>query len=464
MLFTPQNRVLTGGVFRVPKEARASAHASMAHPVLAELWRGGTFSLSALAVEPVDALVFLLGDAPLPSPGENDYAVNVTKSGIAIAAKDEKALKAGFMMLIDAMRPEKDGAVVDAQTFAEKPLIPIRMAHICVFPDTKLWEIHKTIRLCGALKYTHVILEFWGMFRYESLAALSWAHAFTKKDLAPLVEEARGMGMEVVPMFNHFGHASQSRVMHGKHVVLDNDPRYAYLFDASGWCWRIGDKDVRALLRSMREELIDLCGDSGYFHIGCDEAYGYVYDERGMETFCEYISEVNADIRSHGRRTILWADMMLAHHAAYDAGNRYETNLKDEETEARILAALPKDVIAADWQYNVSKYPVETALTLKNAGFDVMLCPWDRSGEALDACLGTVKKNGLYGLIHTTWHTLSRGTPYLAFAAMGCFTDERRGPWTGVACEEAALLRKVYAVGGDYEKAGWAKREIEVSV
>ena len=61
--------------------------------------------------------------------------------------------------------------------------------------------------------------------------------------------------------------------MHGKHVVLDQDSSLQSYFSDEGWRWDIKKPKVRKLLRSIREELMELCGDSGYFHIGCDESY-----------------------------------------------------------------------------------------------------------------------------------------------------------------------------------------------
>ena len=61
--------------------------------------------------------------------------------------------------------------------------------------------------------------------------------------------------------------------MHGKHVVLNRAPQYAYLFDETGWTWSIGTPEVTGLQRKMRGELAALCGKGDYFHIGCDEIF-----------------------------------------------------------------------------------------------------------------------------------------------------------------------------------------------
>ena len=68
------------------------------------------------------------------------------------------------------------------------------------------------------------------MLKMDCLAELAWPFAHTKEEIRPLIEEARALGMEVIPMFNHLGHASANREMYGKHVVLDQNPKLEYLF------------------------------------------------------------------------------------------------------------------------------------------------------------------------------------------------------------------------------------------
>jgi hypothetical protein len=49
--------------------------------------------------------------------------------------------------------------------------------------------------------------------------------------------------------------------MHGKHVVLDQNPTLQTYFSEDGWCWDIRKPKVRELFRKIRSELIELCGD-----------------------------------------------------------------------------------------------------------------------------------------------------------------------------------------------------------
>ncbi len=337
------------------------------------------------------------------------------------------------------------------------------MVHFCVFPETGLFELRRFLRLCGVLKYTHVVLEFWGMLRFECLPELGWPQAYAKDEIRPLVQEARDLGLEIIPMFNHWGHASASRVMHGKHVVLDQDPGLQPYFSDDGWTWQIGKPEVRALLRAVRGELSELCGPGRYFHLGCDEPYGFDLTERSAPEVTGYLNGIAQELKKDGRRAIVWGDMLVADHASFRTGNRYTASCPDLRTEKILLDGLDREIIIADWQYGVREAPVETGLVFRDAGFDVLLCPWDHGTgcDSVSACAATVKEHRLYGLLHTTWHTLTAGMPDVTQAAENCWDRETRpfsltyyGPRT------AALLRRACSVRGDYAKAGWSPVQI----
>lgn len=471
MIFNPENSALKDGCFVPAKKTRATAHGAINKEVLKDFWLGHTCRMSELEIDETDELIFMIGTAEkLPLDG-NLYAINVSESGVCITASDEKSLVWGFITMLDRIVCEGDYIKINCCEIKDKPLIENRMVHFCVFPDTELWEVEKFVRLCGALKYSHLVLEFWGMIKYDCLKELSWEHAFTKEQIAPIIREANDLGIEIVPMFNHWGHASASRAMHGKHVVLDKNPALWRLFSEDGWCWNIGSPEVKKLLGKIRGELSELCGEGKYFHAGCDEAYNFDFSKENADMICDYINEIEKQMSELGRRTIIWGDMFLFRRKEFNPENIYSANSPSLEIEKRMLDRLNKNVIMADWQYNAKQYPLETSIILKEAGFDIVTCPWDEGFNESDACIKTAKEHGLYGILHTTWHTLSKGTPHVVRNAVACWEDvgfkgnklkEVEIEFASYSVKTAAVLRKVWFADGDYKKAGWAKHEIGV--
>lgn len=463
MLFQPKNLVKTTGRFVIPNTIMGKASRSFEQPILREFWQNFTYGRSDISLETTDEVIFSIGGVAPLSYGKNAYSIRVTSDGIGIAAPSVEDLLRGYMTLLDRIVMDDDGTVyIDCFTLCEKPSVERRMVHFCVFPETELWELQRFLRLCGALKYTHVVLEFWGMLKYDALAELSWEHGFDKEQIRPLIAEARALGLEIVPMFNHWGHASQARVMHGKHVILDQAPQLQYLFGEDGWRWNIKNTAVRRLHAAIRRELCDLCGAGSYFHIGCDEAYGFGYTDAEVDEVADYINEVNDDLRTLGRKTIMWADMLLCREHVTNAKNRYSLSAPDRESAEKMLSRIDRTILLADWQYECAEAPIETALILKQAGFEVLLCPWDRGYASIDACLETVKQHSLSGILHTTWHTLSANTDAVTKAAVESWSDTTEAYPCFYRTQTAALLRKVCPVCGDYRRAGWAKKEIGV--
>ena len=464
MIFHPQNLLKTEGSFILSKNVTASAHACLCKPIFKELWHNFTFQSSALSISESDELVFLIGSAEKLALDEYAYSINVTPKGICICGKDEKSLVQGFISLLDRFKAIDVGEETAVETeccqIKDMPLIQNRMIHFCIFAETKLYEIQRFIRLCGALKYTHIVLEFWGMLKYDCMKELSWSHGFAKEQIRPIVKEANDLGIEIVPMFNHWGHATAGRVMHGKHVVLDQNPALQTYFSEDGWCWDIRKPKVRALLRQIRNELIELCGEGKYFHIGCDEAYNFEFTEENTDALCGFINEISDEMTALGRRIFVWGDMMLYRYGYYNPKNRYTCNAPSPEIENYFLTHLKKDVIIADWQYHSTEAPIETCSVFQKAGFDCILCPWDEGRSQTDAALATVKDQSLMGYMHTTWHTLSSGMPYVTLMGVGGFEDIKTYKNASARPHTAALLRKVMPINGDYAKAGWAEFEI----
>ena len=371
------------------------------------------------------------------------------------------------MTLLDrfqALGDDKTASVtIDCCQLIDRPSIQNRMVHYCIFPETELWDIQRFVRFCGALKYTHIVLEFWGMLKYDCLKELSWEHAFTKEQIRPIVREATDLGIEIIPMFNHWGHSSAGRVMHGKHVVLDQNPALQTYFSEDGWCWDIRKPKVKELLSQIRAELVELCGNGKYFHIGCDEAFNFdLTKKESMEMICDYINEISRELEQQGRETIIWGDMFLYYHKYYNPNNRYTCNAPLPECEKFMLDRLSKKIIIADWQYEAKEAPVETALVFKKAGFNCVLCPWDKGMAEVESCITTAKEEKFMGILHTTWHTLSSGMGYVLLAAVQGFENCRVLSKPSVRTYPAALMRKVMPINGEYKKAGWAKLEIDV--
>ena len=430
--------------------------------LLCELWQNFTFSQSKLTIKKSPNLK---GQACLcneekdifasETPGEYEYTISVSKKDVSVSYDIPQGLIHAFTTLLQEIEFEDGKALLQCGNIMDSPSVSFRGIHFCVFPETTLDFLKQNVRLAGFLKYTHVILEFWGMLKYDAMESLAWDFAYTKDDIRPIIKDAHAYGMEVIPMFNHLGHASGSRAVHGRHVVLDQDPSKHTLFEPDGWTWCLSNPETKELLRKVRKELIELCGNSKYFHIGCDEAESLATCRKcrkrdKTELLTEYLLEVQKELSTDGIRPIIWADGFLE---KGDYPEKY-VSLGDEET-CKVIDKLNKEFVMADWQYEVYEAPVKSTDYIKSKGFDVILCPFHPQKNI--EVLGQYAQNN-FGFLATTWHLLHEKYSMIISGAYISWCGEMETLKSKLS-SVANILRKLSPSGGDFEKAGWHEKE-----
>lgn len=420
-------------------------------------------------------LKLCIGEPPVPNSTPDYYEILSDRHGVVLTAVNGKALTDGFTTLVQLICPVnlnegREEFYISGTQISDSPAIGFRSIHLCLFPDSSLSTIEKAVHMAGLLKFTHIVLEFWGTLKYEAMPSLAWRErSFAKSDIKTIVKLARSYGMEVIPMLNHFGHASQSRSCYGRHSVLNSNPRHALLFEPDGWTWCLSNPDTYKLLSELREELYELCGEGEYFHLGFDEAYSFGTCEKckkrvPAELLAEYVNRLTDDLVRHGRRPIIWHDELIKR--ADFVGKIPEhivANGQSHNTDAA-LERLDRRVIIADWQYEYRStgeggHENPTATYFRKMGFDVVLCPWDSTDNIRVLC-EDARIGGAYGVMLTTWHHLPAYLPKMPIASE--YAWRAKSPYTSVPITEAAaLLRTVYPTDGDYTISGWNSFEVE---
>ena len=325
------------GRFNFSGKIDSSASPYLCKAIFSQMWKNFSFGFSTLTIREGNAKTFTIGNCEVPELLGEDFAILIERDGVAICAKDDKNLAHAFFTLLDRIKVDEkcDGLLtIDCALIRDSAKIGVRMVHFCVFPETELYELARFIRFAAALRLTHVIVEFWGMLKYDCMKELAWESGYSKELLRPIIKEAKDLGIELVPMFNHWGHAAGSRAKHGKHVVLDQNPALQSYFSEDGWCWDIKKDKVKNLLSKIRGELFELFPNSEYFHVGCDEAYGYDLTKEGSADFItDYLNEVCESITKRGKKMICWGDMFLYKDPAFDERNNYECNCPTKEIQ-----------------------------------------------------------------------------------------------------------------------------------
>jgi hypothetical protein len=408
-------------------------------------------------------------------PEGKEYIITVTEKGVAVAGRDYRCLARGVMVLMmqiefTCLEEGKETFRIAVGTLESQYTIDNRMIHFCVFPETTPLFLKKCLRLAGVMQYTHVVLEYWGMLKYDCLKELAWANAFSKDYAKAVAQEIEDMGMEAIPMMNHLGHAAACRVSGGKHVVLDQNPRLADLFSYDGWSWNIESRKAHDLLKEVRKELYEIFPGATYFHLGCDEVYSYEKGDEDQRRMRNFLHDLIEEVKAEGKTPIIWGDMLLNAEAAGVDSRRqvprpaqpYFCGCDTPENAEKMIEAIPKDTVIADWHYDVMETPIRTSVYLRDKGFRVLGAPWFKDPNC-QAHVNTVRDEKLFGLMVTTWHTLAEKMPHIMTDALMC--GAHQSPWSGtsgtkIRTELGTLLRKVCFVNGDYKEAGFTDSQI----
>lgn len=403
-------------------------------------------------------LTFCIGKADIPKlSAEKEFAICVTETGAAVVGKDYGGLMRGFFSLLMKIEQEKDVLKIKTVTEESNYNIKNRMIHICVFPENDLYYVKKLIRLCALCQYTHIVIEFWGMLKFESLKELSWPQAFTKDEAKELIKECGELGIEPIPMFNQLGHASGSRGCYGKHVVLEQNPNLQHLFTPDGWAWDINSGEVVSLLKEIRKELYELFGKGEYIHLGCDEAHYITHNKDLRKNLAKYLADLTNEVEREGRCPMIWMDMLLEKDTFK---NCYATGEKEEVGHIRNSTA--KSTVFVDWQYDCIEAPIPSLASLKDCGRKVMGAPWFNKNN-YNVHIKTIEENEMFGIMLTTWHTLNRFMSSILGCAKNCGAKTFYwSDFSGLNEETATILRKVSFEGNNYAQSGWSKAQIDI--
>ena len=411
--------------------------------MLCELWNSFTGTVGELNIiedATLPPYTFVLGSTNkmIGEVGENDYCLSVFSDGVVIRANDNAGLHFGYYTLLQMinLRCLKDGQediCIECVEVKDNAAIKFRSIHFSVDCTSSLFSLKQQVRMAGLMKFTHILLEFWASLKMDALSELSWPNGFSKDDIKPILEDARNMGMEIIPIFNHLGHAGGEGLTGGGHVVLDQNPRLAPLFEHNGWNFCISNPDTKELFRKIRNELIELCGEGSYFHIGIDEGWGFGNCDSCSKVpkeklLADFINEIDGELAAQGRKTMMWADMLLYKKQfnkvfsndmtteALIARNHCVSNATDEDPTHKAVGLINKDVIMVDWQYYHQKGNLCTTEHLMENNYNTITATWTDLDNIKHICEETDKLNA-YGYMSTVWGQIVQYPELILFSA-----------------------------------------------
>jgi len=342
-----------------------------------------------------DEGLFPVSDFGWQSPddlGPQGYTLRLTNNGAVIASAGGAGLFYGVQTLIQIAT--LTGRHWPAMTIADRPALPVRGVMLDVsrgkVPTREsLTRLVQTLAHYKINQFQLYIEHTFAFPRHPEIGA--GCDPLTPDDIAALDAICHANHVQLVPCLQSLGH----------HRRLLSLPRYAHLAETPWrWSFATANEETFALFDELYEDFLAPFS-SRWLNIGADEPWDLgrgqsasLAEQLGIGgVYLEHLRRLHALAAKHGRRAMVWADM-LKHHP-------------------ELLDALPDDMLLLDWWYE-ARPRYETLDALSAAGRPFYVCPGTSSWTALFPRLENAIANirdyvrqgvaaGAQGMLLTDW-------------------------------------------------------------
>lgn len=228
----------------------------------------------------------------------------------------------------------------------------------------------KYVDFCKQWGYNAIFLRLTddqgSAYRFESHPELiTHKNALDREELSALIAYAEEQGILLIPEIETFGHTRYITAV-DEHAYLDDSEAEPDIFNAISPV----KQESLTLMNDLISEVAELF-PGPYLHIGCDEVNWGAHPDtkKALESkskdqlWAEYVNQLNAMVRGHGKEAIIWGDMVTRHHTG-------------------TIELLDKNIIILDWIYwdDEPSTMIENGRKLLDAGFRIM------GGPAVNFC------------------------------------------------------------------------------
>ena len=283
-----------------------------------------------------------------PEVLDQAYLLEVGTDRILARAHSPQGLFYALLTLQQMLR----NAEIPCCRIRDWPDLPFRGLHITGKGSLpKFEELLQMIDRIGSWKYNALVFEYDDRFSFEKYPVLNHPAALSRDQIKTMLEFAADRYLEIIPSLDSLGHAS---------AYLKHD-EFQHLAEIPGNQEELCPSNPETLrfIKSLWEEVLAAHPEARYASITGDEVFRlgkfcpacekYARAGKLSELYTNYYSDLGRWIVEHGRRPIMWDDMIAIH---------------PEE-----LQRLPKETVFANWNY--SGHPEGTqglALFLRGAG------------------------------------------------------------------------------------------------
>lgn len=295
--------------------------------------------------------------------------------------------------------------------------------------------LRQFIRFLAGHGYNAILWEVEEGVQWDTIPVCSKTDSLTKKEFKEIVDYARSLGLEPIPLLQTVAH-SEYILKHQEYINLSENEQ-----QPNSFC--LTNPKAKRLLKQLIHEYLSVFGAIRFFHLGGDEAKNislcntcsaFTHKHGLLSLYCHHLNELAKDLIARGIRPCIWSDMILRFPSSISIVPHtfiiWDWNywdgvqppdkviLRDQgkflslnQIPSKDLALIP-ELISDSGRLNAF-YTIDFLIKQK---FDVVICPSSRSlGDPFFAgrhhvhapnIIGAAKKcitTGTLGICTTSW-------------------------------------------------------------
>ncbi len=247
------------------------------------------------------------------SLGAEEYRLEIAPGRIEVAA----AHRPGFMHALATISQLRNGPLLPVGTISDRPRLPLRGLQLMV---EKIYQFNEEqilslIRSAARHKLNALLIEFGDRFPFEAPhEAVASPSALTRQQLRRIVDEARDLGLEIIPLVQCIGHL-EWLLQHEEYADLreENEARAQFC--------PLNERAV-TVWGELTEQVVESIGGGERVHVGgdetrqlgvCPKCAARVAEAGKGRLYADHVNRVCEWLDQRGMAPIIWDDILCAH-------------------------------------------------------------------------------------------------------------------------------------------------------
>lgn len=335
------------------------------------------------------------------------YILDIEPDSILLRADSLQGFRHGLITLKQMIESTENEGLIPSARIIDWPALPFRGIHVDLAREIEYRHEHmlKIIENLAYLKLNTLHLYLENNFEYPSLdQRVIKKNSLSISQAKALKKHADFYGIDLIPQIATLGH--MEHFLHHSYSELRENPKSSFNICPT-------HPKTKAFLAGMIHDVASAFSPR-FIHVGYDESHSGVCprcQQHGTpeSILSDHLNWLNAEVKSHGARTMMYGDKFLSRDEFYRAD---AANAPSPEKAHAALKPVNRDIIITNWHYT-APYS-ETSKYLVKEGFEVHIAsatnlywhdtiPLHRSHHWIVDTFDKAIAEGVRGAFNTNW-------------------------------------------------------------